>query len=82
MLAQGVLLHELTGKTCIYLVDDLPAELDRYHRQALCRQLSAMRSQVFVTATEADSLRDCWPSDVTKWFHVEHGRVSCSSPAL
>lgn len=77
MLAQGVLLHELTGKTCIYLVDDLPAELDRQHRQALCQQLSAMRSQVFVTATDPDSLRDCWPAgSSTKWFHVEHGQVS------
>lgn len=76
MLAQGVLLHELTGKTCLYLVDDLPAELDRQHRQALCQQLSAMRSQVFVTATDPDSLRDCWPTGSgTKWFHVEQGQV-------
>ena len=80
-LAQGVLLHEMTGKTCIYLVDDLPAELDRERRQALCRQLSAMRSQVFVTATDPDSLRDCWPDGQnTKWFHVEHGQVNESSP--
>jgi DNA replication and repair protein RecF len=83
MLAQGVLLHELTGKTCIYLVDDLPAELDRQHRQTLCQQLSAMRSQVFVTATDPDSLRDCWPTgSTTKWFHVEHGQVTSSSPPL
>ncbi|HQQ64347.1 MAG TPA: DNA replication/repair protein RecF [Pseudomonadales bacterium] len=77
-LAQGVLLHELTGKTCIYLVDDLPAELDMERRQALCRQLTAMRSQVFVTATDPQSLQDCWPTtgQGTKWFHVEHGRVS------
>ncbi len=75
-LAQGVLLHEMTGKTCVYLVDDLPAELDRERRQALCRQLSAMRSQVFVTATDPDSLRDCWPEGSgTRWFHVEQGVV-------
>lgn len=80
-LAQGVLLHELTGKTCIYLVDDLPAELDTERRQALCRQLTAMRSQVFVTATDAQSLQGCWPDSTTKWFHVEHGQVSISSPA-
>lgn len=75
-LAQGVLLHELTGKTCIYLVDDLPAELDMERRQLLCRQLTAMRSQVFVTATDPQSLQDCWPTGQgTKWFHVEHGCV-------
>lgn len=75
-LAQGVLLHEMTGKTCIYLVDDLPAELDIERRQALCRQLASMRSQVFVTATDRQSLQGCWPVEKdTKWFHVEHGRV-------
>lgn len=79
-LAQGVLLHEITGKTCIYLVDDLPAELDLPRRQALCQQLSAMRSQVFVTATDPESLRGCWPSSIeTRWFHVEQGRVSLST---
>lgn len=76
-LAQGILLHEITGKTCIYLVDDLPAELDLQRRQALCKQLSAMRSQVFVTATDPDSLKDCWPNTAdTQWFHVEQGRVN------
>lgn len=80
-LAQGVLLHELTGKTCIYLVDDLPAELDLARRQALCRQLAAMRSQVFVTATDPESLQGCWPdSPGTRWFHVEHGQVNPASP--
>lgn len=81
-LAQGVLLHEITGKTCIYLVDDLPAELDVDRRRALCQQLTAMRSQVFVTATDPQSLQGCWPdSTTTHWFHVEHGQVSSRSPA-
>lgn len=79
-LAQGILLHEVTGKTCVYLVDDLPAELDLQRRQALCRQLSAMRSQVFVTATDPDSLKDCWPNTAdTQWFHVEQGKVGFST---
>lgn len=82
-LSQGVLLHELTGKTCLYLVDDLPAELDHERRIALCRQLSAMRSQVFVTATDPQSLEDCWPDGSnTRWFHVEQGTVSQCSPPL
>lgn len=80
-LAQGVLLHELTGKTCIYLVDDLPAELDMERRRALCRQLAAMRSQVFVTATDPQSMQGCWPSSTgNRWFHVEQGQVSVASP--
>jgi DNA replication and repair protein RecF len=79
-LAQGVLLNEVTGKTCIYLVDDLPSELDMGRRRALCHQLAAMRSQVFVTATDPESLNGCWPEGLrTKWFHVERGRVSSSA---
>ena len=63
-----------------FAVDDLPAELDLPRRQALCQQLSAMRSQVFVTATDPESLRGCWPSSIeTRWFHVEQGRVSLST---
>lgn len=83
-LAQGVLLHEITGKTCIYLVDDLPAELDLQKRRLLCQQLSAMRSQVFVTATDPDSLLGCWlDTPETQWFHVEQGRVSSlASPSF
>ncbi len=75
-LAQGILLHELTGKTCIYLVDDLPSELDMHHRRALCLRLAGMRSQVFVTATDAESLRGCWgDAQTTRLFHVERGMV-------
>lgn len=78
-LAQGILLHELSGKTCVYLVDDLPAELDMSRRQALCRQLANWQSQVFITATDPDSLKGCWEEGADiKWFHVEHGRITLS----
>lgn len=76
-MAQGVLLNKLSRKTCVYLVDDLPAELDMSRRQALCRQLANINSQVFVTATDPESLRGCWAeTDDVRWFHVEHGRIT------
>ncbi len=76
-IAQGVLLNELTGKTCVYLVDDLPAELDLSRRQALCKQLAKIKSQVFITATDPESLQGCWEKGTNvKWFHVEQGRLS------
>lgn len=76
-IAQGVLLNELTGKTCVYLVDDLPAELDISRRQALCQQLAQIRSQVFITATDPESLTGCWDAGTdVKWFHVEQGRIT------
>lgn len=82
-IAQGILLNELTGKVCTYLVDDLPAELDYPHRVALCQQLSSIRSQVFVTTPEIGNLTGCWPhNDRTKWFHVEQGKVhSVAAPS-
>ena len=82
-IAQGQLLNRLTGKTCLYLVDDLPAELDLPRRQALCRQLTSINSQVFVTATDPASFTGCWPERTgTRWFHVEHGRITACQHGL
>src|SRR5690606_14426971 len=36
-LAQGRLLERTTGRTCLYLIDDLPAELDSTHRAVFCQ---------------------------------------------
>lgn len=51
-LAQGQLLSEQMGKPCIFLVDDFAAELDANKRPLLIDTLVAMKSQVFVTATD------------------------------
>ena len=75
--AQGYLLSELVGKTCVYLIDDLPAELDARRRAALCRLLEEMKCQVFVTCVDLDDISDCWSSDASiKMFHVEQGKVT------
>lgn len=62
--------------TCIFLLDDLAAELDFAHRKALCALLEDLKCQVFVTAVEPDILNACWqfPEQVAR-FHVEHGRI-------
>ena len=76
-LAQGRLLKELGRQSdCIFLVDDLPSELDKQHRDALCRLLESLDCQVFITCVEADPLRDCWLSETPlSMFHVEHGHI-------
>ena len=48
-LAQGRLMSDMGRGNCLYLVDDLPSELDRQHSESVCRQLNAMKSQVFVS---------------------------------
>ena len=76
-LAQGKLLSELEGRKCVFLVDDLAAELDWTHRQEICKQLIDLETQVFVTSVGADELKECWPKEVKiKMFHVKHGQVS------
>ncbi len=76
-IAQGKLLQQQTGKASVYLVDDLPAELDKAHRERFINNLYATQSQVFITAVEAEDLKLAY-SDKEKpaMFHVEHGVVT------
>lgn len=75
-LAQGLLFTKKSGKKCIFLVDDLPSELDTPHRRALCEILQNIHSQVFITCVEQSALLDCWLPEVdVKVFHVKQGRL-------
>ncbi|EAT10677.1 DNA replication/repair protein RecF [Bermanella marisrubri] len=76
-LAQADLYKQVSGSPCIFLVDDLAAELDINHRKALCRLLEELKCQVFVTAVESTQIQGCWsPSSQLKTFHVEHGTIN------
>jgi DNA replication and repair protein RecF len=76
--AQGLAFQALTGRKAIYLVDDLPAELDDRHREKLVLWLNRMETQVFVTGVKESDLRILWKNEnkQVKVFHVEQGRVS------
>ena len=76
-IAQGHLLKERgRQQDCIFLVDDLPSELDEQHRNALCRLLEALDCQVFITGVEAEQLANCWQTETSlSMFHVEHGHI-------
>jgi DNA replication and repair protein RecF len=76
-IAQGYLLNHTKRGQCVYLVDDLPSELDEGHRRALCRLLEDLQCQVFITCVDQDVLREGWRSETpVAMFHVEHGTVS------
>lgn len=84
-IAQGHLLNEVKRGRCIYLVDDLPSELDAQHRGALCQLLDELECQVFVTCVDPDLLREGWRHETpVSMFHVEHGRIeeSADSPGV
>jgi DNA replication and repair protein RecF len=78
-IAQGHLLNQAKQGQCIYLVDDLPSELDEHHRRALCRLLEELHCQVFITCVDEESMKDGWRADTpVAMFHVEHGRITAS----
>ena len=75
-LAQGFLYTELSGKQCMFLVDDLPSELDSPHRHALCRLFQEMKCQTFITCVEKTVLENYWlPGVEVKVFHVKQGQI-------
>ncbi|MFC0446230.1 DNA replication/repair protein RecF [Pseudidiomarina halophila] len=72
---QGEYLFAQTGVQCIYLVDDITAELDADSQQKFCEALIATKAQLFVSAINKGELPDIITSADTKMFHVEHGTV-------
>jgi len=78
-IAQGHLVNRTKRGQCIYLVDDLPSELDEHHRRALCRLLEDLHCQVFITCVDHELLKDGWHADTpVAMFHVEHGQITPS----
>jgi DNA replication and repair protein RecF len=76
-IAQGHLVNQAKRGQCIYLVDDLPSELDEQHRRALCRLLEDLHCQVFITCVDHELLREGWRTDTpVAMFHVEHGGIT------
>jgi len=76
-LAQGQLLSD-AGAAVLFLVDDLPAELDAGRCERVCRRLASMRAQTLITCVDADAIDANWlttGSETLQMFHVEHGVV-------
>ena len=74
-LAQGQLYQQVSYASPIYLIDDLPAELDIHKRQLVTQLLFSLKSQVFITGAEYVEMEDLIQSD-TQLFHVEQGKIT------
>lgn len=74
VLAQSGLIHQLTGRAPILLVDDFSAELAAGFQSTFLQMLKAYPGQVFVTTFERSALFDSIGD--LHVFHVEHGRVA------
>jgi DNA replication and repair protein RecF len=76
ILAQGALLNECINRRPIYLIDDLPSELDQSSKAKLMSLLHEQKMQAFLTAIEPGTLADPAFSKIpSQMFHVEHGVV-------
>lgn len=73
-IAQLVLFTQSTQNECIFLFDDLPAELDLENQHRVLSLLSQLPVQVFITAIDSSLIdHSGWKS--CKMFHVEQGKV-------
>ncbi len=83
-IAQGRLLSDCLGANCLYLIDDLPSELDAENRARVFDALLSLDSQLFVTCVELGSLVHAPGGSLfanlgrgeKAQFHVEHGRIT------
>ncbi len=73
-LAQGLLLKEQTGRTCIYLIDDLNSELDDHSQSVLLKHLLACNHQVFISNIQQALFISEERSDF-KVFQLDRGMV-------
>ena len=75
LLAQSEHLKALTNKNSIYLVDELPAELDLPTCKRVIELLKSLDTQILITAVSDHHLVDQIGKD-NSWFHVEPGSVN------
>lgn len=64
----------------VFLVDDLPSELDEDNQRLFAQWVSECADQVFVTGIEGPATARPWLSLEAPWsspnmFHVEHGQI-------
>ncbi|PVZ68226.1 DNA replication/repair protein RecF [Pelagibaculum spongiae] len=74
-IAQAKLLEQTTERQCIFLLDDLGAELDAANRELVMREIGSLKSQIFLTGVDDFGLAELLKEQGGQMFHVEHGRV-------
>jgi len=77
-IAQARLLMMETNRRCMFLVDDLPAELDDNNKAIICRMLAELNSQVLLTSIAREQLEGdilALQGSQHKLFHVKHGSI-------
>lgn len=74
-LAQAAHFKAVSGNSCVFLLDDLPAELDANNCRDVLEYLNSLDCQYFVTGVDKEDFEGVAKEDA-KLFHVEHGVIS------
>ncbi|MDF2179733.1 DNA replication/repair protein RecF [Aliiglaciecola sp. CAU 1673] len=75
LLAQAQYLQDQKQRGCVFLLDDIGAELDASKRQLFVEKLLETSAQIFITAIEEQQVAFIRNHEQMKLFHVEHGQV-------
>lgn len=83
-IAQAKLYRDKTENPCVFLVDDLMAELDDRNASRVAAWLNRLEGQVFVTGVSKEQLLAAWLKDENKdqqeseikLFHVKQGDIN------
>ena len=75
-LAQAQCYHQRSGDRCLFLVDDLPAELDVEHRELVVDCLNELGGQYFITGVERQDFSGICQKVEHQMFHVEQGCIT------
>ncbi|WP_420599640.1 DNA replication/repair protein RecF [Neptuniibacter sp.] len=75
-LAQGALFQRMNSRPCIYLIDDLPSELDSAHGELFCKVLEQSSNQCFITCVDGSALNGFWHQQTEKaTFRIAEGNI-------
>ena len=75
-LAQATYFRDKVGESCVFLLDDLPAELDYHHRQRVVSCLYGLKCQFFVTGVDKKDFDVLVKDNAHQMFHMEHGAIT------
>ncbi len=76
-IAQGTHFEGVSDTKCVYLLDDLPAELDPANRSRVVHELVDQGGQLLLTSVERNALAKSIPEATEiATFHVERGRIT------
>ncbi|MBV1931257.1 MAG: DNA replication/repair protein RecF [Porticoccaceae bacterium] len=85
LIAQGRVLRRQRNQDCVYLLDDLAAELDKAHLSRGMDLLLEQNAQIFMTGTNKEALQTLVPKALVSGsglFHVKQGVVDQEEPDL